>query len=907
VYLSTCETYLNSSSSCLLVSRGLLYADELYVYVRNKPGYVFGPGEQPSGTGKGYNSSQFGYGSEFHNEWALHRKHCDDNFRCPPTDNSGYVQSSTEATGCYCNGGYLNGQSCYADADCQLGDQQASSTWAGNCHDGQDNLGAYCSAACECSSGLLCSWYAGTLGGEAQGLATTMQWIYSTTLQVALPASCPGGVIDSGTITAVASSTVMKLDSSAAPFDGIYIGFSLQLTTTTSPSSGVGSYNLTDVRDIVGYNADRFVTVSSSFGAYPTTTSRYEVRTNGPWYGYPSQVTDCQGFTTVVAADASNIASGSYILIDDEILEVVGVQGNNLTTRRARSGSVAAAHAVGAAINIISDTGVLNSGISASAQLDAKLQASISIQQGGILRRCATLTLDSLASSTDNVYRNWYVAITSGVGVAQSARVLHYDGTNKLAVIDCIQQGQYWTGYAQAGYTSGYSGQGYGAFSSTGNNPTACRRSWIVPPAASYRYYRLRVMKATSGWTSRWYSPGFACTGCCIAGGWSIQEIQLFQDASDSTQPPQRLSVSAATNPYAPAPVSSSVTSQTVKPVLSNSPNLAIDNCPSSPGSEISCPSLPGQYCDSNSVSCGSSSFYEQSNNGATCDYYELTPLILDLGSAKRVDKYRFATTSLSSAYGYEPVRWMFEGTNDGTAAGGDAYDPYGYCGGGINLPSNGSCLCSSTGLPYCSTDPGVYAQDCSCRSRWNTLHDMSKSDYQYSLSESVRGAWVPSTSSTVYAGYFSIPRSTYQLCPNYVDSNGVCNQGPCTEVACAGPTGDVDPVSVDYLKQARSFASQYLPATNEKGSKFRPGDGSTSGGALGNDVTGKPLWGNPVSTDRANKRTGRDSGDLMAVGDFSYKDRGIVFLMRRKAIDDYLSYFERYQYYPMPLPTWVD
>ena len=47
-------------------------------------------------------------------------------------------------------------------------------------------------------------------------------------------------------------------------------------------------------------------------------------------------------------------------------------------------------------------------------------------------------------------------------------------------------------------------------------------------------------------------------------------------------------------------------------------------------------------------------------------------------GGVHRIDKYRFATTTLDSAFNYEPLRWMLEGTNDATAAGGDAYDPYG-------------------------------------------------------------------------------------------------------------------------------------------------------------------------------------------------------------------------------------
>ena len=38
-----------------------------------------------------------------------------------------------------------------------------------------------------------------------------------------------------------------------------------------------------------------------------------------------------------------------------------------------------------------------------------------------MLRRCATVTLDAFAAdATDNVYRGWYIAITSGAGVAQA-------------------------------------------------------------------------------------------------------------------------------------------------------------------------------------------------------------------------------------------------------------------------------------------------------------------------------------------------------------------------------------------------------------------------------------------------------------------------------------------------------
>ena len=161
--------------------------------------------------------------------------------------------------------------------------------------------------------------------------------------------------------------------------------------------------------------------------------------------------------------------------------------------------------------------------------------------------------------------------------------------------------------------------------------------------------------------------------------------------------------------------------------------------------------------------------------------------------------------------------------------------------------------------------------------------------------------------STTKNGGYFIVPKSTYQLCENPVDSNGVCNQGPCTEVACAGPTGDVDPLATDYLKQAKAYATQYLSNTNMKDSSWNEGSGTTSGGATGSDVTGRPMWGNPVSADTAKASTGRTDEDLMAVGDFGYDDKGAVFLMRRQPASDYIKYMDRYEYYPMPLPNWVD
>ena len=744
------------------------------------------------------------------------------------------MQGSSEATGCTCNGGYRTGEACYADEDCQGGDQNNGTagfsgfTWAGNCHDGQDNIGAMCTHACECAGGLLCSWHAGSLGGEDSDQITPIRYTYATMLTNAIIADCPGGVTDSGVLTAVLDGARVKLATSAPQFEGIYVGFDIEITSESSTVDDwnqLRTFNLTERKEIIAYSSDRVVTVGSGFGggaqdtARPHTSSLYKIHTSKRWEGYPTHVTECPNFAYFTVNSVTNMVSGSYILIDDEIFHIVGMSGTDLTTLRARSGTLAAAHAANAVVYIISGTGVSNYGVSGADTLSASGQASTTLQTGGLLRRCATITLDQFkADATDNIYRNWYVAITSGIGVAQTARVMHYDGDLKLAVVDCIEHGQFWTGYAQAGYSGGYSGQGYGEYGSSGNTPTPCRRSWIVPPAPKYRYFRMRVLKAKSGWTSRWYSPGFQCVGCCLATGWSLSEIQLFENSEELIPLPNRITIATATNPAAPVPIYSSVTTQdpTMVGGESTSATFAIDDCPSAPGSEQNCGAgyaTAGQKCSANSVACNTDSFYQRSNNGTACAQYVLPPLVLDLGvgNAKRVDHYRFATTTLDSSYNYEPTRWFLEGTNDATAAGGDAYDPYGFCYKGLNQNSTGACQCTAHGVPYCSqqstgagvNDPGpIFTPNCFCRSRWNALHDMAKNDYVYSESELVRGAFVPSAAKLEYGGYFSVARSTYQLCPNYVDSNGVCNQGPCTEVACAGPTGDVDPLSSDYLKQ---------------------------------------------------------------------------------------------------------
>ncbi|KAJ1480597.1 hypothetical protein T484DRAFT_1810158, partial [Baffinella frigidus] len=101
------------------------------------------------------------------------------------------------------------------------------------------------------------------------------------------------------------------------------------------------------------------VTVSEDFGTPITTSSKYFVHTSTGWAGYPTQMTNCPQFLTFSVASmtncpqfqtfsvasVTNIVDGSHLLIDDEIFLVMASVGTELTTLRARSGTVAASHA----------------------------------------------------------------------------------------------------------------------------------------------------------------------------------------------------------------------------------------------------------------------------------------------------------------------------------------------------------------------------------------------------------------------------------------------------------------------------------------------------------------------------------------------------------------------------------
>lgn len=74
----------------------------------------------------------------------------------------------------------------------------------------------------------------------------------------------------------------------------------------------------------------------------PHTSSRYKIHTSNAWDGYPTHITECPNFSELKVASAANMKNGSYLLVDDEIFHVVVSRGTDLTTLRARSGTVAA-------------------------------------------------------------------------------------------------------------------------------------------------------------------------------------------------------------------------------------------------------------------------------------------------------------------------------------------------------------------------------------------------------------------------------------------------------------------------------------------------------------------------------------------------------------------------------------
>ena len=215
-------------------------------------------------------------------------------------------------------------------------------------------------------------------------------------------------------------------------------------------------------------------------------------------------------------------------------------------------------------------------------------------------------------------------------------------------------------------------------------------------------------------------SPGQSCTGCCLAAGVSIAEIQLFQARAPAhpcthTHTPlvhvAMLSGRAGPRDGRPDCLGAGVKtvggraqdSAAVTPL----PTRISVSAATGPGSPVS--ATPAGYAvDGNESTAWTAT--------ATCGDRVLPPLVFDFGPANpaRVDRYRFLPGPTAA---YAPLRWMLEATDDGAAAGGDAFDAYGFCGAGMQVNATGACLCDAAGAPTCSTT-GTYSPDCFCRSR---------------------------------------------------------------------------------------------------------------------------------------------------------------------------------------------
>ena len=96
-----------------------------------------------------------------------------------------------------------------------------------------------------------------------------LRYTYATSLSGAIAVQCLGGVTDQGTLTGVLDAQRVKLASTALPYEGVYVGFEIEITSSSSTIdslNNVRNFVLTERKTIIGYSSDRIVTVRGGFG-----------------------------------------------------------------------------------------------------------------------------------------------------------------------------------------------------------------------------------------------------------------------------------------------------------------------------------------------------------------------------------------------------------------------------------------------------------------------------------------------------------------------------------------------------------------------------------------------------------------------------------------------------------------
>ena len=222
------------------------------------------------------------------------------------------------------------------------------------------------------------------------------------------------------------AATTFNISRNTGLADGMYLTLGIAQNTDGSPAS----------TEVVSINASGINTttnvVTVTRGALGTTPYAIPAgRVTNAWSASATVTTIDEGATfasgdlTLTVADSTGFVSGSKMLIDNEILNITDVAGNDITVERAQYGTGDVDHNNGATVTLLTDNGVYLANYFTEAE-------SVS---GGTSNASATLGFTTTADAVINT--KYLVSLTQGSGHIQLASVLvRTDRTYKFDLSD---------------------------------------------------------------------------------------------------------------------------------------------------------------------------------------------------------------------------------------------------------------------------------------------------------------------------------------------------------------------------------------------------------------------------------------------------------------------------------------
>ena len=222
------------------------------------------------------------------------------------------------------------------------------------------------------------------------------------------------------------AATTFNISRNTGLADGMYLTLGIAQNTDGSPAN----------TEIVSINASGINTttnvVTVTRGALGTTPYAIPAgRVTNAWSASATVTTIDEGATfasgdqTLTVADSTGFVSGSKMLIDNEILNITDVAGNDITVERGQYGTGDVDHNNGATVTLLTDNGVYLANYFTEAE-------NIS---GGTSNASATL---GFSTATDAVINNKYLlSLTQGSGhILENSVSIRTDRTYKFDLSD---------------------------------------------------------------------------------------------------------------------------------------------------------------------------------------------------------------------------------------------------------------------------------------------------------------------------------------------------------------------------------------------------------------------------------------------------------------------------------------